>query len=150
MDILESLESSNFYEIKNIIRSEILEKKWRIKQDGLLKAMPLAFKLRNGVNFMEEATILAKGKTTISRGAHDVSGVMQSQASGRGRARSATARPSTTPRDSYGSFFPSSPAKKRPGSKKSAERVKKKSKLISEEDLSTAINEVVSKLSKAH
>ena len=156
VDLLESLEPSNFDEIKSTIRSEILEKKWRTRQDGPLKAKPLAFKLRNVVNSMERAAILAKGKTTTGRTALDVSGVtqtrsqVQSQASGRGRAKSATARATSTPRASYDSLSPSSPARKRPGSKQSAERVKKKSKLISEEDLSTAMNDVVGELPKAH
>ena len=92
----------------------------------------------------------------MGRGAFDISGVtktrsqMQSQASRHGRARSATAWATSTPRASYGSLSPSSLVKKRPGSKKSAERVKKKSKLISEEDLSTTINKVVCELPKAH
>lgn len=110
VDLLESLESSNFDEINSTIYSEILGKKWRTKQDGPLKAKPLAFKLRNVVNSMEWAAILVKGKTTTGRGALDVSGVtqtrsqVQSQASGRGRAMSATARASSTPRNSYGSL----------------------------------------------
>jgi hypothetical protein len=105
---------------------------------------------------MEQAAILAKRKTTTGRGALDVSGVtqtrsqMQSEASGRGRARVATARAPSTPRASYGSPSQSSPAKKISGSKKSTEIVKKKNKLISEEDLSTAMNEVVCELPKAH
>lgn len=35
VDLLESLESSNFDEIKSTIRSEILEKKWRKNKTGL-------------------------------------------------------------------------------------------------------------------
>lgn len=105
---------------------------------------------------MKRVGILAKGKTTTGRGVFDISGVtktrsqMQSQASGRGRTRSATAWATSTPRASYGSLSPSSPVKKRPGLKKSAERMKKKSKLISDENLYTTINEVVCELPKAH
>ena len=60
-----------------------------------------------------------------------------------------TARQATTQRTSSGSPAPSNKGKKRATpAKKSTEGVKKKSKLISEEELETAMNEVVAELPK--
>lgn len=155
MYMLDSLDASNFDEIKSTLKSDILEGKWKTKQGGPLKAKPLSFKLRNIINSMIQAAIAAKAKTVPHRaGVVEGSGLtatgspVQSRTSN--RVQPATPRPQTTAGHSSGSPATSTPGKKRtPSTRKSAEVAQKKNKLISEEEAATSINDALKSIPMA-
>lgn len=146
----DSLEASNFNEIKSILNNEVTKGQWKTRNGHALKAKSLSYKLRNVVLAIAGAALAAKTRITPLCPALEGSGLTAagSQPASRTttRVQPATPRPTTTERNSAG--LPASTPARRRASAKLAKPAKKKSKLVSEEDLAYSLNEAIELIPK--
>lgn len=153
VDCYESLLASHFDDIVRTIEEEISERKWMTAKGEALRAKPLAKKLRSIVSAMEVATVVQKSKSTSTRRRGDASAVtgtgsqVHSQASARPRSSAPTPSRST-PRITRSAT--ATPSTRHSPAKKPETSTRKRSKLVSEEDLSTSLASAISELPVPH
>ena len=152
VDCYESLLGSNFDVIIKSVRHEIENKEYQTAKGDPLKSKPLAKKLRSIIGALERDAAVQQTKISARRQA-EVSGVtatasqVHSQASAQVRSGGHAARQSDARKPSSAS---ASPVKKRAPTKKQEGTARRKSKLVSEDDLDSSLASAISQLPSAH
>ena len=153
VDCFASLQASSFDDVVKALEEEIIKKKWQTKKGEALKAKPLAKKLRNVVDALSVAAVVAKAKISrlqkgpLELGVTGTGSQVHSQASIRVQTGVQLGSRSNVQKSLAAS---ASPSKKRaPRPKDDAARGSKKNKLLSKEELSTSLASVMFELPEA-